>query len=213
MAMSPKTLPVPKPSTKKPGGPEPFPSEGLDREATPSKVIRRGHRGTATLGAQEVSRMSSIEPTATSSVEIGAGPESVYALITDLGVMSELAEETSVMRWQNGTAAAPGAVFKGTNRNGWRRWTTKCTVTDAEPGQRFAFDVSHTAVPISRWQYDIASSDAGCVVTESTWDRRPGWYKTPAGLVTGVMNRAGANSEHIQATLQRLKARAEASTR
>jgi uncharacterized protein YndB with AHSA1/START domain len=154
--------------------------------------------------------MPSTEPSATGTVEIAAPPEAVYALITDLGVMSDLAEETAVMRWQNGaSAAAPGATFKGTNRNGWRHWTTKCRVTDAEPGQRFAFSVSHTGVPISRWQYDIAANDAGCTVTESTWDRRPGWYKAPAGLVTGIMNRAGANAEHIDATLHRLKARAE----
>jgi hypothetical protein len=155
--------------------------------------------------------MSKPEPSATSTVEINASPAAVYALITDLGAMSELAEETAVMRWKSGSSAAPGAVFKGTNRNGWRRWTTKCTVTDAEPGTRFAFNVSHTGVPISRWQYDIAATDGGCSVTESTWDRRPGWYKTPAGLVTGTLNRTALNGEHIQATLQRLKSRAEAS--
>jgi Polyketide cyclase / dehydrase and lipid transport len=117
------------------------------------------------------------------------------------------------MHWRKGASVAtPGAVFKGTNRNGWRHWTTRCTVTDAEPGQRFAFNVSHTGIPISRWQYEIATSDRGCTVTESTWDRRPRWYKTPAGLVTGIMNRTGANAEHIAATLQRLKTRAEAAS-
>jgi len=164
----------------------------------------------ATLGAQEVSRMSKTEPSATKSIEVAASPDTVYALITDLGVMSELAEETAAMRWRGGASgAAPGAVFTGTNRNGLRRWTTKCIVTDAAPGQRFAFNVSHTGVPISRWQYDIAAAGDGCTVTESTWDRRPAWYKTPAGLFTGIMNRAGANAAHIQATLQRLKSRAE----
>ena len=155
--------------------------------------------------------MTTPQPSASSSVEIKASPATVYALITDLDAMSEIAEETAVMRWQSGTSATPGAVFKGTNRNGWRKWTTKCKVTDADAGTRFAFNVSHTGVPISRWQYDIATSDGGCTVTESTWDRRPGWYKTPAGLFTGIMNREGANSDHIQATLQRLKTRAEAS--
>ena len=150
------------------------------------------------------------QPSATSSVEINAAPATVYGLITDLAAMSEIAEETAVMRWAKGDAAAPGAVFKGTNRNGWRRWTTKCTITDAAPGERFAFNVSHTGVPVSRWQYDIAPSADGCTVTESTWDRRPGWYKAPAGLATGVMNRQGANDDNIQATLQRLKKRAEA---
>jgi hypothetical protein len=153
--------------------------------------------------------MTSSEPTATGTVEVAAPAESVYALITDLGELTGLADETVRMRWVKGGAAAPGAVFKGTNRNGWRRWTTTCTITDADAGKRFAFNVSHTGVPISRWQYEITPSEGGCTVTESTWDRRPGWYKTPAGLVTGVMNRAGANADHIKATLQRLKARAE----
>lgn len=149
-------------------------------------------------------------PNATGTVHIDAAPATVYALITDLSAMAQIAEETAVMRWQKGGSASPGAVFKGTNRNGWRRWTTKCTVTDAAPGERFAFEVSHTGVPVARWQYDIAAAGDGCTVTESTWDRRPGWFKAPAGLVTGVPNRDGANAEHIQATLQRLKKRAEA---
>jgi hypothetical protein len=150
------------------------------------------------------------QPNATSSVEINAAPATVYALITDLDAMTEIAEEPAAMRWAKGGSAAPGAVFKGTNRNGWRRWTTKCTITDASPGEKFAFLVSHAGVPISRWQYDIAAAGDGCTVTESTWDRRPGWYKKPAELATGVSNREGVNGDHIQATLQRLKKRAEA---
>lgn len=48
--------------------------------------------------------MASSEPTATCTVEIAAPPEAVYAVVTDLGVMSELAEETAVMRWRNGAS-------------------------------------------------------------------------------------------------------------
>ena len=68
-----------------------------------------------------------------------------------------------------------------------------------------ALNVSHTGVPVSRWQYEIAPSGGGCTVTESTWDRRLGWFMTPAGLLTGVMNRTDVNAAHIQATLGRLK--------
>jgi hypothetical protein len=136
-------------------------------------------------------------PSASRTVEVSAPAEAVYAMITDLATMAELAEETAVMRWTRGRSAAPGSVFKGTNRNGWRRWTTTCTVTDAEPGRRFAFDVAHTVVPISRWQYDIEPTVDGCTVTESTWDRRPGWFKGVGGLATGVPKRADANDAHI----------------
>lgn len=150
------------------------------------------------------------EPNATVTVSVQAAPEAVYRLITDLDTMAELAEETTRMRWTKGGGAAPGASFKGTNRNGLRRWTTTCTVTDADPGRRFAFEVRHTVVPIARWEYEIVPDENGCTVTESTWDRRPGWFKGVAGIATGERDRARANARHIEATLERLKARAEA---
>ena len=52
-------------------------------------------------------------------------------------------------------------------------------------------------MPISRWQYDFEATAEGCRVTESTWDRRPGWFKTPAELVTGTRNRRVVNAAHI----------------
>jgi hypothetical protein len=146
----------------------------------------------------------------TASVRIDARPDVVYGLITDLPTLASLAEEAVAMEWRKGDAVRPGAVFVGHNENGGRRWTTKCTVTDAEPGRVFAFDVRHTVVPIARWQYDLVPADGGCEVTESTWDRRPGWFRKLAGKATGVPDRAAANTEHIQLTLQRLKQRAEA---
>lgn len=147
---------------------------------------------------------------AEASVDIAADPAAVYRLITDLPTLAELAEEATAMRWQKGDAARPGAVFKGQNENGSKRWSTTCTVTAAEPGRTFAFDVRSAMLPVAHWRYDIESAGAGCRVTERTWDRRAGWFKKVAGLATGVGDRDAANAEHIRVTLQRLKARAEA---
>ena len=146
---------------------------------------------------------------AQAEVAINADPQAVYALITDLGTLAACAEEAKAMKWLQGDAARPGAVFKGTNRNGLRRWSTKCTVTDADPGQAFGFDVRYLGIPVAHWRYDIAAQDGGCRVTERMWDRRPGWFVKPGGLATGVMDRPTANTEHIKATLQRLKDKAE----
>lgn len=151
-------------------------------------------------------------PSATGTVQIAASPEVVYALITDLPVLAELAEENVGMRWRRGEAARPGAVFVGHNRNGWRRWSTTCTVTDAEPGRIFAFDVRSAIIPVARWAYRITPADGGCRVTESTWDRRPRWFLGVASLTTGVTDRVGTNTEHIRLTLDRLKRRAEQTT-
>ncbi|OBJ61222.1 SRPBCC family protein [Mycobacterium sp. 1423905.2] len=149
------------------------------------------------------------DPSATATVHIDASPERVYRLITDLPTMASLAEEAVAMTWRKGDAARPGAVFVGRNRNGARRWTTKCTVTDAEPGRTFAFDVRSAVIPVARWQYDLVAADGGCRVTESTWDQRPAWFRKVGGWATGVSDRASANNQHIRLTLQRLKQRAE----
>ncbi|CAM2894995.1 polyketide cyclase [Mycobacterium intermedium] len=152
------------------------------------------------------------QPSASATVHVDASPEAVYDLITDLPTLAALAEETESMEWRkghNGGVVRPGAVFVGHNKNGNKRWTTKCTVTDAEPGRVFAFDVRYAVLPVARWQYDIVATEGGCSVTESTWDRRPGWFRKVAPLATGVADRASANAEHIAATLQRLKQRAE----
>ena len=98
---------------------------------------------------------------AQADVSIDADPDTVYHLITDLGTLASLAEEAAAMEWRRGDAAHPGAVFKGHNRNGVYRWSTTCTVTDAQPGQVFAFDVRYLGLPIARWRYDIAGADGG----------------------------------------------------
>jgi uncharacterized protein YndB with AHSA1/START domain len=149
------------------------------------------------------------EPSATASIDIAAPPQRVYALLTDLDSFTDIAAETERMQLRSGSSMTVGAVFAGSNNNGKRRWTTKCKVTDAQPSVRFAFNVSHTGVPVSRWQYDIDSTSAGCRVTESTWDRRPWWFKKPAEFWTASPNRPAINQRNIEATLERLKARAE----
>lgn len=148
-------------------------------------------------------------PAATAEVTISAAPDAVYQLITDLSTLAELASETTAMSWQKGDAARPGAVFKGSNRNGSRTWTTTCTVTEAVPGRAFAFDVRSLVIPVAHWRYEIVPDDGGCRVVESTWDQRPGWFRKIAGYATGVPDRDAANNEHIRATLARLKERAE----
>jgi hypothetical protein len=142
---------------------------------------------------------------------INVTPERVYALISDVATMSALAEETTRNTLLGGASAATvGARFRGTNKRGIRRWSTVATVTDAAPGTQFAFDVTSLGViPIARWQYDIAPAEGGCVVTESTWDRRPSWFYGIAWLSTGVTDRAGVNTRNIAKTLQRLKEKAE----
>jgi hypothetical protein len=140
------------------------------------------------------------------SVEIAASPEAVYARVSDLPRMGELSPENTGGRWRRGaTGPAVGARFRGTNKNGLRRWSTSVVVEAADPGREFAFRTAFWGVPVSLWRYTFVPTPGGCTVTESWADRRPWWFKTPAGVATGVMNREGMTGRSIEHTLARLK--------
>lgn len=145
------------------------------------------------------------------SVQVEAPARAVWDLVSDLPNMGRLSPENTGGSWRRGaTGPAVGAVFKGRNSNGSRRWSTTVKVTRCEPGRSFAFAVSSVlGIPVSEWSYDITSTgDASCEVTETWSDRRPGWFKAPAGLVTGVMHRdddtTALNLEQTLAALKRV---------
>jgi hypothetical protein len=144
------------------------------------------------------------------SQQVGAAPADVYAMVADLPRMGEWSPENTGGKWIGGaTGPSVGARFRGTNRSGWRLWSTTATVRAAEPGRRFSFDIDVLGVPISTWDYTFADSGDGCVVTESWTDRRPGWMRTVSVPVMGVRDRAAHNRGNMEQTLQRLKQAAE----
>jgi hypothetical protein len=151
-----------------------------------------------------------VDPTATGKINVNASPERVYALISDLESLSGLSEETVRCKVLAGSSTATvGTRFRGSNRRGVHRWSTVSTVTDAAPGREFSFNVTSLGIQVSRWSYSIRPSDEGCIVTESTWDRRPRWFLGLAYLATGVSDRVKVNTQNIARTLERLKAKAE----
>jgi len=133
----------------------------------------------------------------------------VYELVSDLPRMGEWSPENTGGKWLGGaTGPAVGAKFRGTNRHGLAVWMTGVTITAADPGKRFAFDVATVGVPISTWEYTFTEDVDGCVVTERWTDRRPGWMRT-ASMVTGVRDRTSHNRRGMEQTLAKLKAAAE----
>lgn len=142
---------------------------------------------------------------------VAATPEQVWELIADLPRMGEWSNENTGGRWVKGaTGAAPGARFRGSNRNGWHRWSTDVTVIDATPGERFSFDVHVAGIPVSRWTYELEpTGDGGCHVTESWTDRRPAWFRPLATLATGVGDRAEHTRAGMAHTLEQIAASAE----
>ncbi|MFC4852099.1 SRPBCC family protein [Actinophytocola glycyrrhizae] len=152
------------------------------------------------------------EPLATGEVSINATPAAVYGLVSDPVLMAGLAEEFYKARWIRGaTGPAVGNWFKGSNRNGWRRWVTHAEITEADPGRRFAYRVrTQFLVPISRWEYDITPEDGGCRLAVKNWLRAPVWFVPIAIFITGQRDRPGTNRANIETTLLRLKEHVEA---
>ena len=70
------------------------------------------------------------------TIQIQAPPEKVYAMLSDVTRMGEWSPECVKAEWVEGaTGPASGARFKGSNKKGILRWSTKPTVKVAEPGQ------------------------------------------------------------------------------
>ncbi|MCW2616832.1 MAG: hypothetical protein JWN08_3826 [Frankiales bacterium] len=145
------------------------------------------------------------------SVDVAAPASRVWELVSDLPGMGAFSPESTGGAWAGGAGGpSVGAVFRGTNAQGSRTWSTRSTVVACEPGRAFSFDVSSVGLPVATWSYDLADTAAGCTVTE-TWTDRRGRLVTVAGrLLTGVSDREAFTGQSIERTLAAMKERAEA---
>jgi len=155
-----------------------------------------------------------MEPTISISTEVAADPRTVWSMVTDLPRMDRFSPENVGGHWTHGaTGPAPGARFRGTNRNGAREWQTKVRVVACEPPRWFAFDArTPFGVRVSRWAYEITPTATGCLLTEH-WYRVGNWFirRVMGPKVTGREDRPGYNVTSIEHTLAAVKAAAEVS--
>ncbi|MCZ7417377.1 MULTISPECIES: SRPBCC family protein [unclassified Streptomyces] len=164
--------------------------------------------------------------TVSESVVVHADARAVYDRLSDPTQMGRWSPENTGATLRPGTdgagPVAVGTVFDGHNKRGPFRWTTRCTVTEATPGERFAFRVTaiglrRPVVPaaIATWRYRLETVADGTKVTE-TWtdDRR--WPDAIATVfdkaVTGGKTFDVFHVRNIRTTLRRLKDAMESST-
>ncbi|MEM7093912.1 MAG: SRPBCC family protein [Actinomycetota bacterium] len=142
---------------------------------------------------------------------IDATPERLYELISDVTRMGEWSPETTAAEWI-GDAAGPavGARFKGTNRTGPNTWSTKPTVTIADPGRAFAFKVPGGAGPV--WTYRFDSVVGGTEVAETVAQtKRSPWFIRLLQKRAGITDRSADLREKMTVTLANLAEVAESS--
>ncbi|MGH9184504.1 MAG: SRPBCC family protein [Acidimicrobiales bacterium] len=143
------------------------------------------------------------------STHIDAPPGRVWDLVTDVTRMGEWSPECTGCEW-NDDAGGPtvGARFKGHNRHGLVRWTTRCEVSVADAPSHFAFDVEQSG---ARWGYRFEADDGGTRLTEYREQRRPKrWWVRPvyAFRLLG-WDRERIVVDGMQQTVDRIKAAAE----
>lgn len=163
------------------------------------------------------------EYTVSGSITIAVAPEVVYDAVSDVTQMGRWSPENLGAKVTRPTEAAyVGMRFVGSNKRGPVRWETGCTVTAAERGRRFAFDVNRYGrgrvmipVRVASWAYDFEAVDGGTLVTETWHDRRRGWPDAAVRLFDPLATRhesfAAFQRGNIARTLRNLKAELETS--
>lgn len=157
--------------------------------------------------------------TVSESVTIGVSPMTAWEAVSDITQMGRWSPENLGGRTTAGEPIAVGTSFVGRNKRGGAHWSTECTVTVADPGERFAFRVHRIGpkrplVParIATWEYRFEEAEGGTRVTE-TWtdDRR--WPDALVNVfdkaVTGGHTFAEYQPKNIRRTLDRLKTELE----
>jgi uncharacterized protein YndB with AHSA1/START domain len=139
-------------------------------------------------------------------VWIDAAPARVWSLVTDIGRYGEWSPENRGGRWQGKPGV--GAVFKGTNRHGVMRWTTRCTVLEYQEPSRFSFEVAPSNM---RWGYRLEPERSGTRVVE--WRESVGPLPFYIKLIeaTGLLGRQRERYlvDGMRRTLEGIKATAE----
>ena len=135
---------------------------------------------------------------------IDAPPETVYALVTDVTRMGEWSPETVSCVWLDGaTGPAVGARFKGSNKNGFARWSTKPTVSVADPGREFSFVVGG----LTQWTYRFEAANGGTELVESFEMLRdlPWYYGFVDRWIMRVKDRRADLEAGMRKTVERIK--------
>ncbi|WP_031081197.1 SRPBCC family protein [Streptomyces sp. NRRL WC-3549] len=155
------------------------------------------------------------------SILIDVPPSVVYERVSDPTAMGRWSPENQGARVLGGRRETyVGMVFEGRNRRGAFRWTTRCTVTAADPGMRFAFRVHAIGAgrprlrgAIALWEYRFEEVGGHTRVTETWTDDRRTWPDFLANAFDRVATRGHTFAEfqrgNIRTTLKRLKAALE----
>ena len=147
------------------------------------------------------------------SIHVDAPPDKVYATVTDVTRMGEWSPETTKAEWLDGaTGPTVGARFKGSNKNGFARWSTKPRVVAAD-GTEFAFVTDFRGKDMTKWTYRFEPDGDGTKLSESfeMLTDMPGFIDFFEKRIMRVKDRKSDLEQNMQQTIERIKAAVEKS--
>ena len=97
-----------------------------------------------------------------------ASPHELWATLIDVTRMGEWSPECKRCEWLTPKDYFDiGAQFRGFNRWGPLRWSTRCTIEVLEIDSCFAYSARHSSGATTRWTYSLGSNETGTTVTEA----------------------------------------------
>lgn len=140
-------------------------------------------------------------------VEVAATPEQVWAVLTDVTRVGDWSGECHTAQWLDGAeGAAAGVRFRGANKNGFARWSKKCTITDVEPTRRFVYETHSSALDpgATRWSFTLEPAAGGCRLSQSF--EIINMPKAAEWVITKVLPAHIDRTQELRADLERLGA-------
>lgn len=117
------------------------------------------------------------------SITVAVPPDQLYALVSDVTRTGEWSPVCRACWWDDGDGPREGAWFTGRNETPERTWETRSRVVAAEPGRKFAWEVTHGSARWVYWGYTFEPEGAATRLTES-------WEFLPEGIA-GFRERFG----------------------
>jgi hypothetical protein len=145
---------------------------------------------------------------ASARAAIDASPAALYAAVSDVRRTGEWSPECRRCEWIGGaTGPAVGARFKGSNKRGAARWSTKPRVVVADAPREFAFVTGHLGHDMTKWTYEFEPTPDGSLVTESFEMLRdmPWYFRLADRWLMGVRDRRADLEANMGQTLERVK--------
>ncbi|MGB3770467.1 MAG: SRPBCC family protein [Rhodococcus sp. (in: high G+C Gram-positive bacteria)] len=145
------------------------------------------------------------------SVVVGATPEALYSMVSDVTRTGEWSPICRECWWAEGADGGVGSQFTGRNSTEDRTWETTSTVEVADPGHEFAWIVGNSFV---RWGYTMEPAGSGSTTLTESWKFLPDgiafFHDTFGDSAQKEIDiRSAAALDGIPATLAAIKSAAE----